>query len=251
MVYISVLSFNLQSGGYFYVNTYKQIISFYNLAYYFSMRLKYHLLSRFLMKMYIVSLLYKRGFNERSYTALLAYLSECTQSVKCQLPADCLLFKRHSIIFAGSDSTSPRLRFRKQCECTAVHCVLGHLQWNSEREESEKTTDGRRYLPTTYLIRDSDPEHTQTLPSQQQRQNPPSCKMDKRTEGWFLQWKIDERPVNTWKGSSPSATGERQTKAHGANTWCPLRRSSPNTWQWASVSRGEAGASVRAAGGGE
>lgn len=128
MVYISVLSFNLQSGGYFYVNTYKQIISFYNLAYYFSMRLKYHLLSRFLMKMYIVSLLYKRGFNERSYTALLAYLSECTQSVKCQLPADCLLFKRHSIIFAGSDSTSPRLRFRKQCECTVVHCVLGHLQ---------------------------------------------------------------------------------------------------------------------------
>lgn len=38
---------------------------------------------RFFTKMYIVSLLSEQGFDARSYTAILAYLSECIQSVKC------------------------------------------------------------------------------------------------------------------------------------------------------------------------
>lgn len=50
----------------------------------------------------------------------LAYLSESIQSVKRQLQADGLLFKRHSIIFVGLDSTSSLLRFWKQRQYIAM-----------------------------------------------------------------------------------------------------------------------------------
>lgn len=194
---------------------------------------------------------FQTRLHKHSYMALLAYLLECIQSVKCQLQADSLLFKRQSVTFAGLESTSCLCRFRQQCECCCALCagVFAMKKW-MRRKWKDNRWEGifASHISNMGLVSRTYTDSS----SQQQRNKPPNCKMDKRTEWSFVQWKIDEWPGSLWKDAQHHRPLEKGKAKHTELAPHACWDAQYHTeWREGPCARGESGASVHADGTGE